>query len=477
METILSMRRSRYAARIGACLFVVAVIALMAGCGGNGVVKYDLTIASTTGGSTSPAAGIHSYAQDVEVDLVASPDAGYRFVGWTGDVDTVANVTAASTIITMNDGYSITANFVKRYGLTVSSTTGGSVTIPGEGLHTYDEGEVVNLVAKGEEGYRFINWTGEIDTISDANAALTTIIINADYVITANFEELGAEELFAGGNGTEEDPYRLVNWYHLNNIRYFLSGHYILMNDLDSATAGYTALASATANGGMGWEPIGDYQRLQLGFTGGFDGQGHEIIDLFIDRPDEGNTGLFDVILRGAVVENVGIVNGSVTGGTGVGVLAGGSTGTISCSYCDGAVTGDMSVGGLVGQNGGTVTDSYVTGSVSGTMYVGGLVAMNSLGTVNNCYFTGSVSGNVYVGGLAGRNIDGSVSNSYWDREASGIEDSEGGTGKSTAEMKNLTTFSDAGWSIIAVAPDERNPSYSWNIVDDETYPFLSWQS
>jgi hypothetical protein len=43
--------------------------------------------------------------------------------------------------------------------------------------------------------------------------------------------------------------------------------------------------------------------------------------------------------------------------------------------------------------------------------------------------------------------------------------------------MENITTFSGATWNIVAVASSgTRNPSYIWNIVDDETYPFLSWQ-
>ena len=52
-----------------------------------------------------------------------------------------------------------------------------------------------------------------------------------------------------------------------------------------------------------------------------------------------------------------------------------------------------------------------------------------------------------------------------------------GGDGKTTEEMMDIDTFSGAGWDIITVAnPGTRNPSYIWNIVDDETYPFLSWQ-
>ena len=176
-------------------------------------------------------------------------------------------------------------------------------------------------------------------------------------------------------------------------------------------------------------------------------------------------------------MENVGIVNGSVTGGSNVGVLAGGSTGTISCSYSNSSVTGDMSVGGLVGSKGGTVSNSYVTGSVSGNMYVGGLVALNSLGTIRNCYSTAAVTGGHHVGGLVGDN-SATVSDSFWNIEMSGQSASAGGTGKTTVEMQDIATFSGAGWEIVTVAdPDVRNPSYIWNIVDGQTYPFLSWQS
>ena len=45
--------------------------------------------------------------------MIARPENGYRFVGWTGDVDTIDNVNAAQTAIAMNDEYSITANFEK----------------------------------------------------------------------------------------------------------------------------------------------------------------------------------------------------------------------------------------------------------------------------------------------------------------------------------------------------------------------------
>jgi len=155
-------------------------------------VKCDVTIANTAGGSViTPGEGTFTYDEGEVVNLVATPDAGYQFVNWTGDVDDIANVEDAATTITMNDYYSIAASFVKQqYDLTTSSTASGSVTMPGEGTFTYDEGEVVNLLAEAEEGYQFVNWTGNVGTIANINAASTTITMNGSYSITANFEAI-----------------------------------------------------------------------------------------------------------------------------------------------------------------------------------------------------------------------------------------------------------------------------------------------
>jgi len=128
------------------------------------------------------------------------------------------------------------------------------------------------------------------------------------------------------------------------------------------------------------------------------------------------------------------------------------------------------------------MSDSYSTGTVTGNSSVGGLVGLLTVymdkGEVSNSYSTGTVTGNSSVGGLVGENDDGTVDNSFWDIETSGQSTSDGGTGKNTTEMQDIATFSGAGWNITAVAnPGTRNLAYIWNIVDDETYPSLSWQS
>jgi hypothetical protein len=78
------------------------------------------------------------------------------------------------------------------YELSISSTSGGSVTIPGEGTFTYDTGTVVELVATPDDGYEFHVWTGDTEHIADPNSASTTITMNGNYSITANFRIEGS---------------------------------------------------------------------------------------------------------------------------------------------------------------------------------------------------------------------------------------------------------------------------------------------
>jgi hypothetical protein len=386
-----------------------------------------------------------------------------------------------------------------------------------------------------------------------------------------------------GYNPPPSQPLEIRTWYDLDAIRLNLEGNHTLMNDLDSTTPGYEELASTTANRGKGWQPIvfrtygfaGTAGRV-LGLEGTFDGRGHEIRDLSINRPDEEFVGLFGYVVEGGVIKDTGVVNATVTGGgtysysggvgalvaangglvsncystgnvsgrssvgglvagngglvsncysTGnvsgdscvgglvgdncalgivtssystasvsgsdeVGGLAGDNAGTVSNSYCTGRVTGNYYVGGLVGYNGASgfpaiVSDSYSSANVTGNKYVGGLVGENGFlwtdeeedSTVSNSYSAGNVAGDEYVGGLVGWNHGGTATNSLWDTQTSGQSTSAGGTGETAAEMRSIPTFSSAGWNIIAVTLNQTNPAYIWNIVDNVTYPFLSWQA
>jgi uncharacterized repeat protein (TIGR02543 family) len=74
------------------------------------------------------------------------------------------------------------------YDLTIASTSGGSVTAPGEGTFTYGQGRVVRLVARPCLGYTFVRWTGDVTTITTVNSFSTTIIMDENCSITANFD-------------------------------------------------------------------------------------------------------------------------------------------------------------------------------------------------------------------------------------------------------------------------------------------------
>jgi len=175
-----------------------------------------LTISSTAGGSvTTPGEGTFTHDEGTVVDLVAELEAGYHFVNWTGDVDTIANVNAAQTTITMEDYYAITANFELEEGLcslTISSTAGGSVTAPGEGTFIHAASTAVDLIAQPEEGYRFVNWTGDVGTIADVNAAATNITMDDNYSITAEFVSVKAGDVGIKAGDWIKVEYKITGW-------------------------------------------------------------------------------------------------------------------------------------------------------------------------------------------------------------------------------------------------------------------------
>ena len=305
---------------------------------------------------------------------------------------------------------------------------------------------------------------------------------------------------FGGGNGTAGNPYMIEDVWDLQNMSGNLSAHYALANDIDaSITSGW--------NSGLGFAPIGDNVHQ---FNGSFDGKNRTIAGLYINRPSTYSIGLFGVEDNGAVLKNVCLVNLDVTGFDYVGGLVGVHTPspTISNSYVTGIVRGRYDVGGLVGRsygtvsmchstatvvgtgyniggligdniNNGNVTECYATGNVTGDRQVGGLVGYHrnegSTPIVANSYASGSVSGSSDVGGLIGSIwVGGTVSNSFWDTDTSGQATSAGGggaTGRTTAEMMTLTTFTGAGWTF-----GDTPGSGTWFMADGQTRPFLQME-
>jgi hypothetical protein len=129
VKMMLSARKRRGLSRVSIFLITIALIAGMAGCGGgggngdgdgngNGGEFYTLVVDGTAGGAVAvdnviiPGKAMFLYDPGTVVNLNATPDAGYRFVNWTGNVSAIADVNAAVTDITMDGSYNITANFV-----------------------------------------------------------------------------------------------------------------------------------------------------------------------------------------------------------------------------------------------------------------------------------------------------------------------------------------------------------------------------
>jgi hypothetical protein len=309
---------------------------------------------------------------------------------------------------------------------------------------------------------------------------------------------------FAGGTGTQADPYLVETPAQLNGVRHNLDKHFRQIADID--LSGY--------NSGAGWIPIGDEANP---FTGIFDGNGYKTKNLAIHRPDIYYValGLFGRTDK-STIKNVDLVmieitgkshvgglvgfnnseaaiincstTGNVSGEDGTGGLVGVNWGTITNSYSIGNVSGDNQVGGLAGVNWGSITNSYATEEVSGDNSVGGLVGVN-WGTITNSYATGNIIGRYYVGGLAGinsvsitnsfaiGNISGNeevggfvgmnrgiITDSYYDKETTGQDDYGKGVSKTTAEMMQQSTFE--AWDFTNI----------WGIEEGDGYPYLQWE-
>jgi len=220
---------------------------------------------------------------------------------------------------------------------------------------------------------------------------------------------------------------------------------------------------------------------------------------------------------------NASVTNSYATGNASVssskswcGGLAGGNYGTISNCYAEGSASGSTAIGGLVGYNSNNVSNSYAIGAVSGRESLGGFVGNNTNGTIQNCYSRGNVTctnySYPYFGGFVGHNSQGKILNSYstgwvkintslqinkgfcglattggnyemsgnfWDTETSESSSTAGdAVGKTTSEMKTLSTFADAGWDFEMETTNGTDDI--WDMDYSQTinngYPYLSWQ-
>ena len=282
-----------------------------------------------------------------------------------------------------------------------------------------------------------------------------------DLIEVSTLAQLDAIRYDSNGNGVVDDPSDWPSYFAAFTQATLNMGcsssceGYELTADLDFDTdsSGGANDGDTYWNDGDGWEPIGPnaYQAV-------FEGNGHTIANLFIDRSTESDVGLFSEVGEFGLIRNLGLEAVDVTGKDYVGGLVGdGEEGRVGRSHVTGSVSGEDVVGGLAGSLGRVwsstaavrvsatgdgvgglagaadiIVVSYATGRVTGggmhlaagadCKFVGGVGGLvgNVCGAVAASYATGPVSGTAAVGGLAGTGSARFLS-SFWDTETSGV--------------------------------------------------------
>ncbi|GJM63121.1 InlB B-repeat-containing protein [Persicobacter diffluens] len=290
------------------------------------------------------------------------------------------------------------------------------------------DGASVSIEAVPQIGYAFNEWVVNGEVVTE-NPYTFTFTSDMDQMIQVSFVE---DYAFAGGTGTDSDPYQIETLEQLAYLSYIegLGNHYyILNNDIDaSATMGW--------HDGQGFQPI-------MNFDGGIDGQGYSIEGLYINRPTQNFVGLVanstefgmpyfknidfkNVNIEGAdyvgaIAGSVGdanvssvIVSGKVRGTNYVGGIVGaimGGTGRIYQSSATGELYAETYAGGLVGACAGDIEESYANVRIiGGYSVIGGIVGdyNTSMGSLMNCFSAGAIEGSTEmevsnVGGVMGR--------------------------------------------------------------------------
>jgi len=374
----------------------------------------------------------------------------------------------------------------------------------GEISTSYFDGEVYGFIAGG-----LVGWNMDKGTVENSYYNIDGVIINGNHEVTVggifndqyqdwiDDKELRIED-YDSLEAVEDHPdiYEISDVQGFRDLLGFVyeDGHrFRLVDDIDLS------------------EEPGLYLPY---FEADFDGNGYTISDLTVDQPFASAVGMIGT-LQGGAVTNVSIVDVNLTGIQGIAPVAGANLGgTVEHSHATGTVSAERDGGGLVGLNQegivsnssaavevsgdirsaglvaynrrARVENSYATGDVEGGNIVGGLVG-NNAGIVENSYATGEVCGDEDLGGLIAVDKGGKVFDSFWDTESSGIEYSDGGTGKTTEEMKDVATYTDTDtigleepWDFVGDPYEDEGDEDIWDIDEDEEindgYPFLSWK-
>ena len=180
---------------------------------------------------------------------------------------------------------------------------------------------------------------------------------------------------------------------------------YELVTDLDLDTNGNGQADAGDRywNDGLGWAPM---PIANLNYSAVFEGNGHTISNLYMDKPDNmSNVGLFAATGGGANIRNLILDFIDIRGGEHiVGGLVGLNRGEIINVHVSGKMRSHHDIGLLAGENHGRVADSSASGTITGDSDVALLVGEN-FKDVARSNASGAVTGRYAVGGLVGKQI------------------------------------------------------------------------
>lgn len=192
-------------------------------------VTYTLTIQSTTGGITSPAAGTSTRNTGDQVQITATPSSGYKFVQWLEGATVLG--TDNPITITMNANRTITPVFALiQYNLTVNAGQNGS-TNPAPGSYKINQGAQATVTATPDAGYKFDHWIVGSSTSTDnplilvmnQDISVTPVFVQITYTLTIGSATGGTTNPAAGNytenagaqvqiTATPNSKYRFVEW-------------------------------------------------------------------------------------------------------------------------------------------------------------------------------------------------------------------------------------------------------------------------
>jgi PKD repeat protein len=269
------------------------------------------------------------------------------------------------------------------------------------------------------------NLDGELATVSVVHEPSGTVVEQQTIQLANSDGEAGS---YAGGSGTESDPYIIADVDDLQSMRHNKSEYFKLGENIEGSIGDYL--------NDDGFEPIGS----DGSFTGSLDGNGYEIRNLNVNQTGDDPTGLFGTIGSSGEVSNLTLSNAEISGDNYVGSVAGNNSGIINNVVVDGqSTTGENTVGGLVGFNSGEIRlSTRLNGTVTGTNNVGGAVGTNT-GLLDDTHSNATVEGNgTRIGGLVGYNDGGGIESSSATGSTSSTSDS--------GSVGGLVGQSDAGY-------------------------------